>query len=190
MTRTKPTRRYRADGREPAVRLDAPIVRGAIVDAFRKLDPRVQIRNPVMFVVFVGSIFTTVIGIGAALGASPERRSPGFILARRGLAVAHGAVRELRRGRGRRPRQGAGRDAALDAPARAREEAARAASRDRVPHGRGRRRCVRGDLVLVEAGDMIPADGEVIEGVASVNESAVTGESAPVLREAAATSRR
>ena len=62
------------------------IVRGAIVDSFRKLDPRVQIRNPVMFVVFVGSIFTTIIGIGAALGkirrakaarASSSRSRPG-----------------------------------------------------------------------------------------------------------------
>ena len=72
----------------------------------------------------------------------------------------------------------------VDAPARARKEAPRQAVRTEYQDGRGERAASRDDLVLVEANDTIPADGEVIEGVASVNESAVTGESAPVLREA------
>ena len=59
----------------------ASIVRGAIVDAFRKLDPRLQIRNPVMFVVYIGSILTTLIGIAAAAGAAADAGRPGFVLA-------------------------------------------------------------------------------------------------------------
>ena len=143
-----------------------------------------QFRNPVMFVVFVGSILTTVIGIGAALGASASEGSPGFILACRRLAVVDGAVRELRRGRRRRPRQGAGGDAALDARGTCTPRSCSAPSADRVTRPSRPARLRSGDLVLVEADDIIPADGEIIEGVASVNESAVTGESAPVLREA------
>ena len=61
--------------------LTGPIVKTAIVDSFRKLDPRVQIRNPVMFVVFVGSLFTTIIGVGAAFGAIENAGDPGFVLA-------------------------------------------------------------------------------------------------------------
>ena len=61
--------------------LTGPIVKTAIVDSFRKLDPRVQIRNPVMFVVFVGSLFTTIIGVGAALGLIENAGEPGFVLA-------------------------------------------------------------------------------------------------------------
>src|SRR5262245_25766542 len=57
------------------------ILRAAIADSFRKLDPRMQVRNPVMFVVFIGSIFTTIIGIGAAFGKFQSEGSPGFIIA-------------------------------------------------------------------------------------------------------------
>ena len=65
----------------PTCALVTQAICAAIRDSFRKLDPRVQIRNPVMFVVFVGSMFTTIIGIGAALGKIPRRGRPGFILA-------------------------------------------------------------------------------------------------------------
>ncbi len=87
----------------------------AIIDSFRKLDPRVQIRNPVMFVVFIGSIFTTIIGIGAAAGLIEGAGQPGLHPVDRGLVVVHGVVRKLRRSAGRGTRQSAGRDAAVDA---------------------------------------------------------------------------
>jgi potassium-transporting ATPase ATP-binding subunit len=160
----------------------AIVVRGAIVDAFRKLDPRLQIRNPVMFVVFVGSLFTSVIGIGSLLGRFRSEGSPGFILAVAvwlWLTVLFANFAEaVAEGRGK-------------------AQAATLRSMRRHVHAKklfGTRpdeyhmvevgALRRGDLVLVEANDVIPADGEIVEGVASVNESAVTGESAPVLREA------
>ena len=147
----------------------------------RKLDPRVQWRNPVMFVVYIGSILTTR-ALGP--GARRARRGAGLVHPqRRDLAVVHRAVRELRRSARRRPQQGAGGGAA-----RTEADACRPRS---SPTRRTAQRSTRvradelrkGDVVLVEAGDYIPADGEVIEGAASVDESAITGESAPVIRE-------
>lgn len=160
----------------------ANIVRGALVDAFRKLDPRVQIRNPVMFVVFVGSVFTTVIGIGAALGKFQSEGAPGFILSLAvwlWLTVLFANFAEaVAEGRGKA-------QAATLRSMRRHVHAKKLFSNKpdeyhMVEAGALR----RGDLVLVETNDIIPADGEIVEGVASVNESAVTGESAPVLREA------
>jgi K+-transporting ATPase ATPase B chain len=160
----------------------ARIVRGAIVDAFRKLDPRLQIRNPVMFVVFVGSLFTSVIGIGSLLGKFQSEGSPGFILAVAvwlWLTVLFANFAEaVAEGRGKA-------QAAALRSMRRHVHAKKLFSTEpdeyhMVEAGALR----RGDLVLVEANDVIPADGEIVEGVASVNESAVTGESAPVLREA------
>ena len=96
------------------------------------------------------------------------------------LALPDGDVRQLRRGDGRRAREGAGRHPAQDARRRPR----RAASTPTAPRSGSRRRSWRkGDLVVCEAGDLIPSDGEIIEGIASVDESAITGESAPVIRE-------
>src|SRR5215471_12355555 len=69
-----------AASRKPVSYVTGAILRGAIVDSFRKLAPRVQVRNPVMFVVFAGSIFTTLTGIGAALGYFPSEGRPAFIL--------------------------------------------------------------------------------------------------------------
>ncbi len=130
-----------------------------------------------MFVVEVGAALTTVF-------VDPRRRRlahPGLASAAdRPLALVHGAVRELRRGDGRGARQGAGRRAAQDQDRRCSASASWTAARPR----RSRRRALRaGDVVLCEAGDIIPGDGEVIEGIASVDESVITGESAPVIRE-------
>jgi len=159
---------------------DPPIVRRAVLDAFKKLNPRHQVRNPVMFTVLVGSVLTTGLGIQALFQVGPE--SPGFILgvsawlwftvlfANFAEAMAEGrgkaqadSLRQTRRETIAKkldePRRGA----------KSKPESASALRKD--------------DVVLVEAGDQIPADGEVVEGVASVDESAITGESAPVIRE-------
>ncbi len=147
-----------------------------------KLHPKVQFRNPVMFVVFVGSIFTTLIGIGAAAGKLPDAGRPGFVLAIAAwlwLTVLFANYAEaVAEGRGKA-------QAATLRAMRRNVQARRLRSNSRedteIVEAAALR---RDDLVLVAAGDIIPADGEVVEGVASVNESAVTGESAPVLREA------
>ena len=161
---------------------DPTIVRQAVIDSFRKLTPARQVRNPVMFVVYVGSILTTLLWIQALVGTG---EAPACVhLLGVGLALVHRALRQLRRGDGGGTRQGAGRLAA-QGPARSRGQApaaGRAATREFDIVSAVALR--KGDLVLVEAGDFIPADGTVVEGVASVNEAAITGESAPVIREA------
>ena len=155
------------------------IVRRALVDSLKKLDPRVQVRNPVMFVVEIGSVITTDHLDHPGLRRQAARRRPRAGLVHvhdRGLAVADGRVREHGRGvrRGSRPRPG--RHAALDAQGDRR--AACATAPPRPPS-----ELTRGDVVVVTAGELIPGDGTVIEGIATVDESAITGESAPVIRE-------
>jgi len=162
--------------------LTRPIVSVAIRDSFAKLHPRVQFRNPVMFVVFLGSIYTTVIGIGAAFGLVANEGHPVFVLAISAwlwLTVLFANFAEaVAEGRGK----------AQAATLRSMRE--HVVAKKLLDRARRTTQAVeasklkRDDLVLVEANDVIPADGEVVEGVASVNESAVTGESAPVLREA------
>ena len=168
--------------RPRAAYVTGQILRGAIVDSFRKLDPRVQIRNPVMFVVFIGSILTTIIGVGAAFGQFRSEGPVGFIVAVAiwlWLTVLFANFAEaVAEGRGKA-------QAATLRSMRKHVHAKKLFSNKPgeyhiVEAGALR----RGDLVLVEADETIPADGEIVEGVASVNESAVTGESAPVLREA------
>jgi potassium-transporting ATPase ATP-binding subunit len=168
--------------RKSAPFITGPIVRHALLDSFRKLDPRVQFRNPVMFVVFIGSILTTIIGIGAALGRLQGEGSTGFILHVSiwlWLTVLFANFAEaVAEGRGKA-------QAATLRSMRRNVHAKKLASAKTTEYQTVEAGALRkGDLVLVEAGDIIPADGEIIEGVASVNESAVTGESAPVLREA------
>jgi len=165
----------------PRPLFERAIVARAAVDAVRKLDPRRMIRNPVMFVVMIGSAFTTVLFVHAAVTGHGEAQ-PGFILAvalwlwftvlfanfaeamaeGRGKAQAD-ALRKARRAvmakRLVAPRRDASREEVLSADLQ------------------------QGDFVLVEPGDLIPGDGEVVDGVASVDESAITGESAPVIRE-------
>src|SRR5262245_30751187 len=152
--------------------LDRAIIASAIRGAFAKLDPRVQIRNPVMFVVFVGSALTTVIGIAALLGRAPGAGSPALVLAIAAwlwltlpFATPAGAVDEDRGKAQAAPLRAMRRHVhakKLLGTVRAQYQLVEAAA------------LKRDDLVLVEANDTIPADGEVIEGVASVNESAVT----------------
>jgi hypothetical protein len=157
---------------------DAAIARHAAVAALRKLDPRHMLRNPVMFVVEIGSAFTTLLGVHALATGAGEAPA-GFILAVSAwlwLTVVFANFAEaLAEGRGK-AQADALRKARRDVVAKRLREARRDAALEAVPSPLLR----KGDLLLVEAGDTIPADGEVVEGVASVNESAVTGESAPV----------
>jgi K+-transporting ATPase ATPase B chain len=162
--------------------LDRAIIGRAIRGAFVKLDPRVQIRNPVMFVVFIGSVLTTAIGIAALIGRAPDAGSPAFVLAIAAwlwLTVLFANFAEaVAEGRGKA-------QAATLRAMRRHVHAKKLVGTSRTEYRQVEASTLkRDDRVLVEVNDTIPADGEVIEGVASVNESAVTGESAPVLREA------
>ncbi|POR55677.1 K+-transporting ATPase ATPase B chain [Paraburkholderia eburnea] len=159
---------------------DPALLRPAIVDSFRKLKPRTQLRNPVMFCVYVGSVLTTILWIAALMG---QAEAPaGFILAVAlwlWFTVLFANFAEAL-AEGRSKAQAASlRQAKRDVMAKKLNE----------PHPKAPIRITtatdlrKGDVVLVETGDVIPADGEVIEGVASVDESAITGESAPVIRE-------
>src|SRR5512142_2307780 len=159
---------------------DPSILRRAIIDSFGKLDPRHQIRNPVMFVVEVGSVLTTLLFIQALAG---QGEAPaGFIFAISAwlwfTVVFANFAEAMAEGRGK---------AQAEALRRARREIT-AKKLARPQHGASftsvsANQLRKGDVVLVDAGDFIPGDGEVIEGVASVDESAITGESAPVIRE-------
>jgi K+-transporting ATPase ATPase B chain len=152
----------------------------AIADAFRKLSPRQQFRNPVMFVVFVCSILTTALWLQALAGHGEA--PAGFIfwvsLWLWFTLIFANFAEAIAEGRGKAQAQslrGARRDVVakkLVAPKRDADVVFTPASELRVGHH-----------VLVEAGDSVPGDGEVIDGAASVDESAVTGESAPVIRE-------
>jgi potassium-transporting ATPase ATP-binding subunit len=160
---------------------DPALVRPAIRDSFVKLDPRVQWRNPVMFVVYVGSILTTVLGL-QALGGKGEAPAS-FILA---VAVwlwftvlFANFAEALAEGRSK-AQTASLRGMKKRVIAKVLHEPKRGAAW----HPQEAEELKKGAVVLVEAGDPIPLDGEVIEGVASVDESAITGESAPVIREA------
>ncbi len=164
----------------PRPLFEPAIVRRAALDALRKLSPRHQLRNPVMFTVWICSAFTTGLWI-QALGGHGEGR-PGFILAISlwlwfTLLFANFAE-AMAEGRGK-AQADALRRAKRDVLARRLRGADHAGPAEQV----GASELRIGDLVRVEAGETIPGDGEVVEGVASVNESAITGESAPVIRE-------
>jgi K+-transporting ATPase ATPase B chain len=160
---------------------DRTLLGPAVVEAFRKLDPRVQWRNPVMFVVYIGTLLTATLWVQVAFGTGNE--APGFILAITvwlAFTVLFANFAEaLAEGRSRA--QAAALRGMRQSVTAKRLKDATLASRETTPTPAEQLR--RGDVVLVEAGDVIPVDGEVIEGAASVDESAITGESAPVIRE-------
>jgi K+-transporting ATPase ATPase B chain len=153
------------------------IVARALLDSLRKLDPRVQIRNPVMFVVEIGAVVTTVtwliqLGGGRALGGNDPSWYTFTISVWLWLTVVFANMAEaFAEGRGR----------AQADTLRAMRQETMATMRD----GSSKRAAelTKGDIVVVDAGELIPGDGTVIEGIASVDESAITGESAPVIRE-------
>ncbi|MBA2394120.1 MAG: potassium-transporting ATPase subunit KdpB [Ktedonobacteraceae bacterium] len=169
---------------------DAKIIRRAIPDSFKKLDPRVQIRNPVMFVVEIGSVVTTIEFIRLWLFTTPTQALPRTQLNYEilfSLAVAiwlwftvvfANLAEAMAEGRGKAQADTL-RKARTTTLAKRLKGPKRSSEVEEVAAPDLR----KGDLVLVEAGDVIPGDGEVTEGVASVDESAITGESAPVIRE-------
>jgi K+-transporting ATPase ATPase B chain len=157
------------------------IVKRAVVDSFKKLDPRHMIRNPVMFVVEVGSAFTTLLFVHALVTGAGD--APwGFVLAISlwlWFTVLFANFAEaMAEGRGKAQADTL-RKARKEVPAKRLVAATKDSPRDEIPSSQLK----AGDLVLVEAGDTIPTDGDVVEGAASIDESAITGESAPVIRE-------
>src|SRR5579883_3173006 len=158
---------------------DPAILLPAIGDSFRKLDPRILIRNPVMFVVEIVTVLTTVLYVRDLLTGGGELKFTLQIIVWLWITLFFANFAEaVAEGRGkaqaatlRKSRTDTRAKRFIDPSKEAVEEVS---ALELEP----------GDIVLVEAGDLIPSDGDVIEGVASVNESAITGESAPVIREA------
>ncbi len=187
---------------------DPVLLRPAVTQAFAKLNPRMQWRNPVMFVVYIGSILTTLLGLQALQGRGEA--PAGFIFAvavwlwftvlfanfaeamAEGRAQAQAAsLRGIKKAAWAKKLTESRHGAAFAAGPPQGEEAPSGGSAAHAVASVGAHAWLpeqaenlrRDDVVLVEAHDMIPLDGEVIEGVASVDESAITGESAPVIRE-------
>lgn len=160
--------------------VDKSMMKRAIKDSFAKLNPKTQIQNPVMFIVYIASILTTILYIVALFGIKDN--SPSFIL---GIAILlwftvifANFAEAIAEGRGK-----------------AQADALRASKKDvsanKIPSIKEKTKITKvnstelrkGDLIIVSAGEQISADGDVVEGAASVDESAITGESAPVIRE-------
>jgi K+-transporting ATPase ATPase B chain len=159
--------------------LEPTLVRQALLDAVKKLSPMVQWRNPVMFIVWVGSLLTTLLAIAMAGGAlTGSATLPPPSVSGCGLPCCSPTLPKRWRKAAAKPGQQPERGEKT-AFARKLRAPQHDATVDHVPAEDLR----KGDVVLVEAGDIIPCDGEVIEGGASVDESAITGESAPVIRE-------
>ncbi|MEI7374625.1 potassium-transporting ATPase subunit KdpB [Dickeya chrysanthemi] len=159
---------------------DSALLRNALVDSVKKLDPRIQWRNPVMFVVYIGSLLTT--GIWLAIVSGQTDGSAGFtgaVALWLWVTVLFANVAEaLAEGRSKAQAEtlkGVKKTSWANKLAAPHHDAAS----QKVPADSLR----KGDVVRVSAGEMIPCDGEVLEGGASVDESAITGESAPVIRE-------
>src|SRR5262249_16021595 len=157
---------------KPASLFDWNIVGPAIWDGFKKLNPRLMVKNPVMFVTMVGAALTTVGIFTAELGLR------GFVTQ---LAIwlwftvlFANFAEAVAEGRGK---------AQADSLRKARKETVARRLKNGIEEKVPATELQKGDLVVCEAGDVIPADGEVVEGIASVDEAAITGESAPVIRE-------
>ena len=155
---------------EPRSLFDGPILRQALVDSFTKLNPAVQIRNPVMFVVLVGTVVTFLEAI-----AHPSVFTWSITVWLFLTVIFANFAEAMAEGRGK---------AQADTLRRMRSETeARRLRADGTEELVPAAELNKGDMVVCEANDLIPSDGEIIEGIASVDESAITGESAPVIRE-------
>jgi K+-transporting ATPase ATPase B chain len=158
--------------------LDPTILRSAAVDSIKKLHPRLMVRNPVMFVVWVGSIFTTVVFL-RDFGSSTSRENlfAGLVAAWLWFTVLFANFAEaVAEGRGKA-------QAATLRQARSETTANKRRADGEIEPVPSSQLTID-DVVVVSAGEMVPSDGEIVEGIASVDESAITGESAPVIREA------
>jgi len=155
---------------------DPEIFRGAVRDSFLKLDPRVQIKNPVMFIVEIGSLLSTFVFVNQVVTGTGNPLFTGQVSFWLWFTVLFANFAEaMAEGRGKAQAASLRRTKAETMATRFLEDG----STEDVPATSLR----KDDVVLVSAGQVIPGDGEVIEGVASVDESAITGESAPVIRE-------
>ncbi|MFT3852909.1 MAG: potassium-transporting ATPase subunit KdpB [Ilumatobacteraceae bacterium] len=172
--------------RPPKVRRKAPgassifdraIVRSATVESFKKLNPRTMMRNPVMFIVEVGSVLTTVLFFRDLGSASAQQNAFAGLVALFlwGTVLFANFAEAMAEGRGK-AQAAALRQTRADTVARVRRT-------DGTIEERSSSALQIGDLCVVAAGEVIPGDGDVIEGIATVDESAITGESAPVIRE-------
>ena len=161
---------------------DASLTRPAMLEALKKLNPQAQWRNPVMFVVWVGSILTSIIAIDTVVRGAPA----GFTIAVAAwlwfTVLFANFAESLAEGRGK-AQAASLRGARKNIMANKLAGSFIAFSRDAKSTPVESTSLRKGDIVLIQAGEAVPADGEVIEGVASVDESAITGESAPVIRE-------
>jgi K+-transporting ATPase ATPase B chain len=155
---------------------DPAIVKRALVDALKKLDPRVLWKNPVMFVVEIGAVLTTGSWINEMAAKSGDPTFSGLISAWLWFTVYFATFAEaMAEGRGK---------AQADALRRTKTDTmAKLIGKDGTVTQVNATMLRKGDIVLVEAGDTIPGDGDASEGIASIDESAITGESAPVIRE-------
>ncbi|KGT95029.1 potassium-transporting ATPase subunit B [Erwinia typographi] len=159
---------------------DGALIRSALVDSARKLSPRVQFRNPVMFVVWLGSVLTTLLALAMLAGKTPGSAGfTGAISLWLWFTVLFANFAEA---------LAEGRSKAQANSLKGIQKTSDAKKMIGPHYGDAHQQVAadslrKGDWVLVEAGDIIPCDGEVLEGGASVDESAITGESAPVIRE-------
>ncbi|MEO6774500.1 MAG: potassium-transporting ATPase subunit KdpB [Kofleriaceae bacterium] len=159
---------------------DAAILRAAVRDSFVKLDPRLLYKNPVMFVVAIGAVLTTALVlrdlVGAPSNASPLWFSIAITLWLWFTVIFANFAEAVAEGRGK---------AQADALRKMRQDtvARKLVPGKELPEVIPASELRKGDLVVIEAGQLIPGDGEIVEGIASVDESAITGESAPVIRE-------
>ena len=159
---------------------DPALMRGAIKDSFSKLDPRLLYKNPVMFVVAIGALLTTALVIrdlvDAPSGASPRWFSVAITLWLWFTVLFANFAEAVAEGRGK---------AQADTLRKMRQEttARRMVAGTTTIETISAAQLRKDDLVVIEAGQLIPGDGEIVEGIASVDESAITGESAPVIRE-------
>ncbi len=159
--------------------LDTALITPALVDSFRKLSPRVQWRNPVMFVVYIGSVFTSVLAC-----TQPDVFTISIAIWLWFTVLFANFAEAIAEGRGRAQAASLRKLKMKTIAKRITGDFTSGTSPSSIEwKSQEASELRKGHLVLIEAGDFIPADGEVIEGVASVDESAITGESAPVIRE-------
>ncbi len=171
---------YRRPKHAPRKLFDPPLVRRALVDAFWKLDPRHMARNPVMFVVEVGSVLTTLLLLRDVATGGHGLLFNSQITVWLWFTVLFANFAEaMAEGRGKAQADALRRTKTETVARRLPGGRAEETREERVPATQLR----KGDLVVCETGDFIPGDGDVIQGIASVDESAITGESAPVIRE-------